>query len=258
MDFVTLLGLIIGLGGILGGMVLEGGHMGSLIQGTAAVIVFGGTFGAVLVSTSSQDLRTGLRLFKWALFKSDPNERERLMKQIIESAQIARKESILALERKLNTYTDPFMQNVFRFVIDGVEPNTLRDIFEAEVHMEQEALRAGAKIWQDAGGFAPTIGIIGAVLGLIHVMQNVSDTAQLAAGIAVAFVATVYGVGSANLIFLPIANKIKRRIQKQLEIKMMILEGAVGIMNGMNPFIIEEKLRSFVSEGQETNRQRAA
>jgi chemotaxis protein MotA len=185
---------------------------------------------------------------KSAFFEPKEDDPAKLVKEIIEAAQIARKESILALERKLNGFSNPFMQNVFRFVIDGVEPNTLRDIFESEIAMEEESLNAGAKIWTDAGGYAPTIGIIGAVLGLIHVMQNMSDTSKLAGGIAVAFVATIYGVGSANLILLPIGNKIKRRIEKQIEIKVMVLEGAVGIMNGMNPFIIEEKLRAFVDE----------
>lgn len=248
MDVITLIGLIVGLVGIIGGMLFEGGHLSSIAQGTAAVIVFGGTAGAVLIGTTREDLKTGFRLLKWAFVEPKQDDPSQIVKEIIDAAQIARKDSILALERRLNGFSNPFMQNVFRFVIDGVEPNTLRDIFEAEIEMEEAALNAGAKVWTDAGGYAPTIGIIGAVLGLIHVMQNVSDTSALAAGIAVAFVATVYGVGSANLIFLPVAAKIKRRIQKQIEIKTMVLEGAVGIMNGMNPFIIEEKLRAFVQD----------
>ncbi len=258
MDIITLLGLFVGIGGIIGGMLFEGGHLGSVVQGAAAVIVFGGTAGAVLVGTTREDLKTGLRLLKWAFFEPQGDDPARIVGEVIEAAQVARKDSILALERRLNGFSNPFMQNVFRFVIDGVEPNTLRDIFEAEIAMEEEALNAGAKIWMDAGGFAPTIGIIGAVLGLIHVMQNVSDTSALAGGIAVAFVATVYGVGSANLVFLPIGNKIKRRIQKQIEIKTMVLEGAVGIMDGMNPFIIEEKLRAFTRGDEGSERAKAA
>jgi chemotaxis protein MotA len=248
MDMVTVIGLLVSVVGIIGGMLLEGGHIGSIIQGTAAIIVFGGTAGAVLVGTTRKDLKTGLRLLRWAFQEPKEFDPEKLRTEIIEAAQVARKESILALERKIGNFSHPFMQNVFRLVIDGVEPNTLRDIFEAEIDMEEERLNAGAKVWMDAGGFAPTIGIIGAVLGLIHVMQSLSDTSKLAAGIAVAFVATVYGVASANLVFLPLGNKIKRRIKEQVEIKQMILEGAVGIMNGLNPFLILEKLNAFTHD----------
>lgn len=248
MDLVTLFGLLVGVGGIIGGMLLEGGHVGSILQLTAAIIVFGGTIGAVLVSTTREDLKMGLSLLKLGFGEPKNDDPELVLKELIEAAQIARKESILALERRLGSFSNPFMQNIFRFVIDGVEPNVLRDIFEAQIAMEEENMMAGAKIYVDAGGFAPTVGIIGAVLGLIHVMSNLSDTSKLGAGIAVAFVATVYGVGSANLLFLPLGNKIKRKVRKNLEVKAMILEGAIGIMNGLNPFIIEEKLRSYMHD----------
>lgn len=258
MDLITIVGLAVGFGGILLGLILEDGHLGPLMQLTAAIIVFGGTAGAVLVSTTREDLKTGLRLLKSAFFEGKSDEIESVRREIIEAAQIARKDSILALERRIGSFSNPFMQNVFRFVIDGVEPNTLRDIFETEISLEEESLKAGAKIWIDAGGFAPTIGIIGAVLGLIHVMQNLSDTSKLGAGIAVAFVATVYGVGSANLIFLPIGNKIKRRIQKNVELKEMVLEGAIGILNGLNPFLIEGKLRAFTHKDARVVQSKAA
>jgi chemotaxis protein MotA len=249
MDIITVLGLVFAFGGILGGQLLEGGHMGSIVQGTAFLIVFGGTLGAVCIGTTKVDLITGLRLLKFGFFDSKAQNAEKIVEQLIDAAQIARKESILSLEKKLNEMSDPFMQNVFRFVIDGVDPKTLREIFENELYIEEENLNAGAKIWTDAGGFAPTIGIIGAVLGLIHVMENLADTAKLGQGIAVAFVATVYGVGSANILFLPIANKIKRKVRLDIEIKYMILEGAIGIMAGMNPFIIEQKLRAYIHGG---------
>ncbi len=249
MDIITVLGLVFAFGGILGGQLLEGGHMGSIVQGTAFLIVFGGTVGAVCIGTTKVDLLTGLRLLKFGFFDSKTQNAEKIVEQLIDAAQVARKESILSLEKKLNEMSDPFMQNVFRFVIDGVDPKTLREIFDNELYIEEENLNAGAKIWTDAGGFAPTIGIIGAVLGLIHVMENLADTAKLGQGIAVAFVATVYGVGSANILFLPIANKIKRKVRLDIEIKNMILEGAIGIMAGMNPFIIEQKLRAYVHGG---------
>lgn len=247
MDITIILGLILGIGGILVGHVLDSGQVGSLIQGTAAVIVFGGTFGAVLVSTSFVELREAFRLLKLTLF-SKPESRPAVAQEIVEAARLARQESILSLEKRLARYQDPFMKTVFRFVIDGVEQNTIRELFENEIYIEEEKQLSAAKVFSDAGGFAPTIGIIGAVLGLIHVMENLSDTSKLGSGIAIAFVATVYGVGSANLIFIPISNRIKRRIKDRSKTKDMILSGALSIMNGLNPYIIEEKLKSYFSD----------
>ncbi|HEX4925150.1 MAG TPA: flagellar motor protein [Bdellovibrionales bacterium] len=246
MDLTTILGLIVGIGGILLGQVMEGGHVGSIMQLTAAFIVFGGTIGAVLVTAPMEDVKTGLKLLKLAFLNPKGDDSESIIKELLDAAQIARKESILSLEKKLSQFTNPYMQTIFRFVIDGVDSNTIRDIFENEIYLEEEHLSAGAKLYTDAGGYSPTIGIIGAVLGLIHVMENLSDTSKLGAGIAVAFVATVYGVGAANLIFLPIGNKLKRKIKMQAQTKEMILTGALGIVSGLNPFIIEEKLRAYV------------
>lgn len=245
MDITTILGLLVGIGGILLGQVMEGGHVGSIMQLTAALIVFGGTIGAVLVNAPMEDVKTALKLLKLAFLNAKGDDSESIIKELLDAAQIARKESILSLEKKLSQFTNPYMQTIFRFVIDGVDSNTIRDIFENEIYLEEEHLNAGAKLYVDAGGFAPTIGIIGAVLGLIHVMENLSDTSKLGAGIAVAFVATVYGVGSANLIFIPIGNKLKRKIKLQAQTKEMILTGALGIVSGLNPFIIEEKLRAY-------------
>lgn len=246
MDLVTVFGLLVGVCGILGGMLLEDGHLASILQITAGLIVFTGTAGAVLVSTTKEDLRMGLKLLRLGFFEDKEDDAEIVMREMIEAAQIARKDTILALERRLSTFASPYMQNVFRFVIDGVEPQILRDIFEAQLAIEEDNQLAGARIWTDAGGFAPTIGIIGAVLGLIHVMSNLTDTSKLGGGIAVAFVATVYGVGSANLLFLPLGNKIKRKVKRRIEIKAMVLEGAIGIMSGLNPFVIEEKMRAYL------------
>lgn len=254
MDMVTVFGLLVALVGIIGGQVLEGGHVNSLVQLTAALIVLGGTAGAVMVSTTRKDLKTGLSLLRLGFFEKQNEDPEHIIRQIVGAAQLARKESVLALERQLPSYTNPFMQNVFRFMIDGVEANSLRDIFETQIDNEEENLLAGAKVWTDAGGYSPTIGIIGAVLGLIHVMENLSDTSKLGAGIAVAFVATIYGVGLANILFLPLGSKIKRKVRIQLETKTMILEGAIGIMTGLNPYIIEQKLRSYLHEPRSPGR----
>jgi chemotaxis protein MotA len=246
MDLTTIIGIVFAVGGIVGGQVLEGGHVGSIMQLTAAIIVFGGTFGAVLIGTPMADIKTGMHMMKWVFLNPKGDDPQKVIKELIEAAQIARKESILALEKRLSGFSNPYMQTIFRFVIDGVDPNTIKDIFESEIFLEEEHNTAGAKVWESAAGYAPTIGIIGAVLGLIHVMENLADTSKLGAGIAVAFVATVYGVGSANIFFMPFAKKIIRKIKLQAAMKEMILTGAIGIVSGMNPFIIEEKLRAYI------------
>lgn len=254
MDLATIFGLIAAVVGILGGQVLEGGHVSSIMQITAAIIVFGGTIGSVLVTTPMGDVKTGLALAKMAFMDPKGDDPEKVIKELIDAAQVARKESILALEKKLNTFSNPFMQTIFRFVIDGVDPNTIKDIFENKIYLEEEHKKQGAKMWENAGAFCPTIGIIGAVLGLIHVMENLADTSKLGAGIAVAFVATIYGVAAANILFIPMGKKIARKIQIQGHMKEMILSGALGIVSGMNPFIIEEKLRAYShnhAEGKE-------
>jgi chemotaxis protein MotA len=252
MDMVTIFGLIVGVMGIVGGMLIEGGHLESIMQFTAGVIVLGGTFGAVLVSTTKEDLRTGLSLLRLGFSDRVDEDITQIKRQLVSAAQVARRDSILALEGQLKGFANPFMRDVFRFVIDGVEPATIRDVFEARMDLEEDNLMAGAKIYSDAGGFSPTMGIIGAVLGLIQVMANLTDTSKLGAGIAVAFVATVYGIAAANLVFLPLGNKIKRKVKKHIEIRAMILEGAIGVVSGLNPVVIEEKLNSFLHEDEKT------
>jgi chemotaxis protein MotA len=245
LDLASLIGLVLAFGGILGGMLVEGGHLGALVQPTAFMIVWGGTFGASFVQTPMEDIKLAFSLAKLAFLSGDHDDPDKIIAELISAAQIARKESILALEKKLNNFSHPYMQTIFRFVIDGVDPNTIKDIFESEIYLEQEHFAAGIKFWEAAGGFAPTIGIIGAVLGLIHVMENLTDTAKLGEGIAVAFVATIYGLVTANVFCIPMGNKIKRKMANRAHAKDMILTGALGIVNGMNPFIIEEKLRSY-------------
>lgn len=248
MQLTTILGLVIGIGGILVGNLLEGGHFDSLFQLTAAFIVFGGTAGAVVLSNRMEDLRLSVRYLKHLIYSPETNERSLIAAEIIQSAKQARHESILTLERNLASYRDPFMRSVYRFVIDGVDPEVLRKIFEEEIKVSERRKLAAAKVWADAGGFAPTIGIIGAVLGLISVMANLADTSMLGQGIAVAFVATIYGVGSANLIFLPVSNKLRTLIRFRAETEVMILEGALAVVNGLNPYLIEQKMRAFTAE----------
>ena len=219
--------------------------MSSLMQLTAFIIVIAGTIGAVMVSSSEKDLKTGIALAKKAFF-NEKSDVQKNINEIVDCARIAKKETLLAVEPRLIRIQDPFLKKILRNVVDGTDPQSIREIFETEIEVEEEELLAGAKIWTDAGGYAPTIGIIGAVLGLIHVMGNLTDTSKLGGGIAVAFVATVYGVSSANLLFLPMGSKLKKRVQKYSREKQMILEGALMIAASAQPFVIEQKMQAFV------------
>ncbi|MCE3009606.1 MAG: flagellar motor protein [Proteobacteria bacterium] len=250
MDVTTIIGLIIGIGGILLGNILEGGHLGSLFQFAALVIVLSGTFGAVLVSSKKKDFLLGLRMAKTAFKKNDERQAKALMAEILECAKIARKESILAIEGRIPSMKDEFLQSAMRTIVDGVDPQVARQLFEKHIEVQEDKLLSAAKVWTDAGGYAPTIGIIGAVLGLIHVMGNLTDTSKLGAGIAVAFVATIYGVAFSNLIFLPMGNKLKRRIADEIRVREMVLEGALSIQAGLSPALIDIKLRSFLEDPQ--------
>lgn len=250
MELATVLGLLIGFGGILLGNFIEGGHLIGLVQGAAGMIVLSGTVGAVLVSSKVEDVRLGLKLAKKA-FQRPEISKGPLLAEIIECSKIARKENLLALEPRIAQLKDPFLQEVIRTVLDGVDEKTLVSVFHTRMSHEEENLLAGAKIWTDAGGFSPTIGIIGAVLGLIHVMGNLSDTSKLGAGIAVAFVATIYGVAFANLLFLPIGNKIKRIIQDHMKFREMALEGGLAILGGLSPGLTELKLKAFLESEKE-------
>lgn len=245
MDIAVVLGLVVGIGGILFGNALEGGHFGALIQGAAFVIVFLGTAGATILSNKSSDLKRSWQLLM-ALFGKGPDEEyTRASQEILECARLARKETILSLEAKSKTLSHPFTREVISSLTDGAEADVLEEIFQEKIHREEQRLLAAAKVWTDAGGYAPTIGIIGAVLGLIHVMSNISDTSKLGSGIAVAFVATIYGVGIANLILLPLGNRLKKVAADQIRLREMILSGALGIPKGLTPNLIEVKLGSF-------------
>ena len=247
MDKATLIGLVMGIGAILGGQALEGGSVHSIMQFTAAVIVFGGTFGAVFLSYPFLDVLgafKGLRTIIREPLK-DPSE---IIRQISKYANKARREGILSLEKEMKNISDPFLGKALNMAVDGIEPNTIREAMETELEYLDEHGKVYSKVFKAAGGYAPTIGILGAVLGLIHVMENLNDPSKLGAGIAVAFVATVYGVGSANLLFLPIATKMEVRHRHDMIINEMMLEGVVSVATGENPRLIEEKLQSFLSE----------
>ncbi len=245
MDKISFAGLILSIGAVLGGQVLEGGHLGSLIQLTAFLIVMGGTAGAVMLQSSPATFFRGLKLAIWA-FRPPIINRDKQLKQIVEWAQSARKGGLLALESQLEMQTDRFTRKGLQMLVDGAEPESLRHTLEIEKDNWLESEKLAAKIWESAGGYSPTVGILGAVLGLIHVMENLSDPSKLGAGIAVAFVATVYGVGSANLLFLPIANKLKYWINQISLGKEMMIVGLTCIAHGENHRIIEGKLQAYL------------
>lgn len=245
MDKSSLFGIIISLAAIIGGQALEGGHLGSLVQLTAFLIVCGGTAGAVMLQSTPSVFLHGLKLAKW-VFVPPALNRQRQLQQVVEWSQSARKGGLLALESQLAVQQDPFIRKGLQMLVDGSEPEALRHAMELELDNWMEREKLAAKIWDAAGGYAPTVGIIGAVMGLIHVMENLSDPSKLGAGIAVAFVATVYGVGSANLLFLPIGNKLKYWINQVGMGKEMVLVGLACIANGENPRLIEGKLQAYL------------
>jgi chemotaxis protein MotA len=247
MDKATLIGLVMGIGAVLGGQILEGGSLHSIMQFTAAVIVFGGTFGAVFLSYPFQNVVGAFRDIR-IIIKEPVRDPAEIISQITKYANKARKEGILSLEKEIKNIQEPFLSKALTMAVDGVEPNTIREAMETELEYLDEHGKVNSKVFKSAGGYAPTIGILGAVLGLIHVMENLNDPSKLGAGIAVAFVATVYGVGSANLLFLPIATKMEMRHRHNMILKEMMLEGVVSVSTGENPRLIEEKLNSFLSE----------
>ncbi|MBK9322151.1 MAG: flagellar motor protein [Bdellovibrionaceae bacterium] len=249
MDKATWTGLLIGFGGILLANTIDGGELSSLVQGTAALIVLSGTFGAVLVSNSSKDIKRGFRLASEAFEHKDSDIRYKIT-EMVDYARTARKESLVALEPKIPKASDLFIKEILKNVVDGTDATLIKEIFEAKIDSEEHELLSAAKIWSDAGGFAPTVGILGAVLGLIHVMGNLSDTSKLGAGIAVAFVATIYGVGFANLLFIPLNNKIKKNISQRMREKRVLLEGGALINSSLNPLLIDQKLKALVEEVQ--------
>lgn len=245
MDKISLAGLVISLIAILGGQVLEGGSIGSLVQPTALMIVLGGTLGAVLLQSPFHVFRRGLVMAKW-VWVPPVIEQKRTLEQILNWSQIARREGLLQLENYMTQIKDPFTKKGLQLLVDGADPEHIRELLEVDVNTFEDEWRQSAKIWDAAGGYSPTIGILGAVMGLIHVMENLSDPTKLGSGIAVAFVATIYGVGLANLVYLPIAGKLKYYIARMVASKEMLIDGLVGIAVGDNPRIIESRLKGYM------------
>lgn len=245
MDKLTLLGLLVGLIGIMTGQILEGSDLGILFQGTAFLIVFGGTLGAVMVQSTSKVFFTAIRIGRWA-FVTPKLPGQDLIRQLTEWSTLTRKEGMLVLETRIPDITDPFLKKGAQLLVDGHNAEKIREVLEMDTHSWEQLHWQSARVWEAAAGYSPTIGIIGAVLGLMHVMQNLSEPGKLGGGIAVAFVATIYGVAFANLLFLPMANKLKALIMKQTQLREMVVTGLCAIANGENPRLIEHKLESYL------------
>ena len=248
MDKLTLLGLLVGVAGIMTGQLLEGGGISIMFQGAAFLIVFGGTLGAVMVQCPSKVFVMALKMGRWA-FVTPSMQSQSLARQLTEWSALARKDGILVLEARLSLIKDPFLKKGLQLLVDGASAEKIREVLEVDTHAWEQLRWQSARVWEAAAGYSPTIGIIGAILGLMHVMQNLSEPSKLGSGIAVAFVATIYGVAFANLLFLPIANKLKSIIMEQVDMREMVVDGLVGIANGDNPRLIEIKLQGYFQQG---------
>lgn len=244
MDWGSLSGLIIALAAILIGQKMEGGHLASLVQPAAFVIVMLGTVGAVLLQSGSRNFWRGLKLVRHA-FAAPKNDHQETVRNINMWAAVARREGLLSLDRYIESVQHPFLRKGLQLVVDGSDGSKVREILESEVAAFELQQRQAVKVWESAGGYAPTIGILGAVLGLIHVMENLADPSRLGSGIAVAFVATIYGVGLANLVFLPIANKLKASLNRQILQLDILVEAFAAIANGDNPRVLSERMAVY-------------
>jgi chemotaxis protein MotA len=244
LDLATVGGIALALFGIVGGLVLEKGSIQDIVQGTAALIVFGGTFGAVMVTNPLSVVLRAFAGFKSILIEETVSP-DATIELLLQYATKARKNGIVSLESEAASITDPFLRKALGMAVDGTDLQEIKKMMDIDVSLSEASAEAEAKVWEAAGGYAPTIGIIGAVLGLIQVMKHLEDIKEVGHGIAVAFVATVYGVASANILFLPAANKLRARMRQVTLLRDMTMEGVIGIVEGLNPTLIRMKLQSF-------------
>ena len=248
-DITTLLGIAVALIGIVGGLILEKGSIRDIAQYTAALIVFGGTLGALCITTPLSTLKVAIAHIKVVFFEH-VHQPSQAIDEIIVYATKARKHGIVSLEDEALDIRDPFLRKAMSLAVDGTDSDELKTIMELEIDLAYCHAEDAAKVFDSAGGYSPTIGIIGAVLGLIQVMKNLANIEEVGHGIAVAFVATIYGVGLANLLLLPAAGKIRARASKDRECREMALDGVLSIIEGQNPKLIRSKLEAYLSPGQ--------
>ena len=253
MDFATIIGLFLAVGAVVGGFNLEGGNLDAVFLTAPLLIVIGGTLGATIVTTSMGTVRKVPVYLKVAFF-GQYHSFHKTIDLIIHLAEKARREGILGLEPELKVITDPFFQKAMQLVIDGTEITVLREILETEISFIEERHKRGIVFFQKAGGFAPTLGILGTVLGLVHTLGSTSDASKMASAIAAAFIATLWGVGLANLFFLPVSDKLRMRHEEEMSYLELIMEGMVAIQSGENPRNIRTRLLSFVAPHNRRNR----
>lgn len=251
MDKASWGGVALGLGGIVGGLLLEGGSLSQVLQPTAAMIVFGGTAGAVLVQFPLPTVVQAVRRLAH-VFLQPRAQPTAVVQDLVRYANRARRDGIVSLDNELDRIQEPFLKKSLMLAVDGTEPQELRSMMELELDNQAEREEKISQVFESAGGFAPTIGIIGAVIGLIQVMQHLDKIDEVGRGIAVAFVATIYGVGAANLFLLPAAGKLRIRIRQEQVLREMTLEGVVSILEGMNPRMLETRLLGFLEQPPRT------
>jgi chemotaxis protein MotA len=245
-DFASLIGLALAVAGLIVGHTLDGGRFASLIQPAAFAIVVVGTFGAVLLQSEARCFRRGMHMLRWVFFPPK-DKRQPLSREIALWSHTARRDGLLSLEQYMGT-KDPFVQKGLRLVVDGIHPDKLRSLLETEINGYEMRERQAARIWESAAGYAPTVGILGAVLGLIHVMENLSDPSRLGAGIAVAFVSTVYGVGLANLLFYPVGNKLKGIVAERVLQYEILTDVFHDIATGDTTRVLEERIACLMAQ----------
>jgi chemotaxis protein MotA len=248
-DFATLGGIVLAAGGIVGGLILEGGKLKDISQLTAAIIVLGGTCGAVMVSTPARVLKGALRRFVHVILEKIELP-DAAIEQLIGFAASSRRNGLVSLEDDALEVQDPFLRKALNLAVDGTDLQEIREMMQLEIELSENQAMAEARVFECAGGYSPTIGIIGAVLGLIQVMKNLANIEEVGHGIAVAFVATVYGVGLANLLLLPAATKIKARVESETALKNLKLEGVAAIVEGLNPKLIRSKLEAYQGDAR--------
>ena len=257
MDKASIGGALVAVVGIIAGLLIEGGNLGQILQPTAALIVFGGTMGAVLLQFPLTTVAAAFGSMAH-IFAAHQRRDDQLIAQLVDFANKARRDGVVSLDADLNNIDDPFLKQTLMLAVDGTEPTDLRKIMHVSLDSIVEHEERLPAVFESAGGFSPTIGILGAVLGLIQVMQNLDNIQEVGRGIAVAFVATIYGVGIANLFFLPFAGKMRIRIRDGQRRREMMLEGVIGILEGMNPRMLELKLSSFANESGRRKKEKAA
>ncbi len=257
MDIATLIGLLLGVSALVGGFLLEGGHAGMLWVHTAFIIVIGGTIGATVISFTMDELKTMGSFFK-QVFSDKKIDYADVLEVLVETADKARREGLLSLESQLANIDNEFLARGLQLVIDGTDPDLTRTMLEMDIEAHEKRQGIGHTIFMTAGGYAPTMGIIGTVMGLVHVLSNMSQPDELAGAIAVAFLATLYGIASANVLWIPFASKCKIKGDKEVLLMDLILEGVLSIQAGENPRVIREKLLTFVPAEAKKKAQQAA